>query len=84
MNLYYIDSGETRYFARKTDAEEAAQEEADRIQRGVTVSRMFVAVDRGNIARMANKQAGFSRFVGRVCVILPRKRPILKLRKIAV
>jgi hypothetical protein len=83
MNLYYIDSGETRYFAKKTDAQIAAQREADKVQKDVMVAVMFIAVDRENLTRMANGENGFTRFVGRVCVAEPRKRPRIKLRKIA-
>lgn len=83
MNLYYIDSGEIRYFAKKTEAEIAAQEEADKIQKGVILSKLFIATDRDNIARMANRENGFTKFVGRVCTVNPRKRPRLKLRPIA-
>ena len=83
MNLYYIDSGVDKYFSKKTDAEKAAQEIADKTQRPVMVSRMYIAIDRDNITRMANQERGFTKFVGRVCVIEPRKRPKLKLRKIA-
>jgi hypothetical protein len=83
MNLYYINSGETRYFSKKTDAQEAAQKEADKTHKEVIVSVMFIAVDRNNITRMANQENGFTRFVGRVCIVEPRKRPKLKLRKLA-
>jgi hypothetical protein len=83
MNLYYIDSGETRFFSKKIEAENAAQEEADKIQKAVIVSRMFVAVDRDNVARLANCETSFTKFVGRICSVEPRKRPKLKLKKIA-
>src|SRR6476620_9262223 len=83
MNLYYIDAGERRFFANKTNAHNAAQDAADKVQRGVIISRMFIAVDRDNIARLANSEAGFSKFVGRVSVVLPRKRPKLKVKRIA-
>jgi hypothetical protein len=83
MNLYHIDSGETRFFANKINAENAAQEEADKNQKAVVVSRMFIAVDRDNLARMANLEEGFTKFVGRVCVVEPRKRPRLKLKRVA-
>ena len=46
MNLYYIDAGEKRFFANKTNAHNAAQSVADRVQHEVTISRMFIAVDR--------------------------------------
>jgi hypothetical protein len=83
MNLYYIDSGEVKYFSKKTDALDAAQEEADNTKRSVLVSRMFIAIDRDNVTRLANKENGFSKFVGRVCVVEPRKRPRIKLRRVA-
>jgi hypothetical protein len=83
MNLYYINSGETRYYSKKTEAQVAARKEADKTQKEVMVAVMFIAVDRENLARMANGKNGFTRFVGRVCVVQPRKRPILKLRKVA-
>jgi len=83
MNLYYIDSGETRFYSKIADAQNAAQEEADKTRRQVLVTRMFIATDRDNVARLANKENGFSKFVGRVCVVEPRKRPKLKLRKVA-
>jgi hypothetical protein len=83
MNLYYIDSGTTRFYSKKTDAEEAARKEADKIQRTVMVSRMFIAIDRDNVTRMANGEIGFTKFVGRICAIEPRKRPKLKLKRIA-
>ena len=83
MNLYYIDAGEKRFFANKTNAHNAAQSVADRVQHEVTISRMFIAVDRDNIARLANSESGFSQFVGRVCIVLPRKRPKLKMKRIA-
>jgi hypothetical protein len=83
MNLYYIDSGEIRYYAKKTEAQVAAQEEANKIQKSVIVSRLFIAVDRDNVTRMANKEEGFTKFVGRICSVQPRKRPKLKLKRIA-
>jgi len=83
MNLYYIDSGETRFYSKIADAQNAAQEEADKTRRQVLVTRMFIATDRDNVARLANKENGFSKYVGRVCVVEPRKRPKLKLRKVA-
>jgi hypothetical protein len=83
MNIYYVDAGEIRYYSKKVEAEKAAKEAADTSGVSVTISKMFIAVDRENIARMANKTSGFTRFVGRVAVIPPRKRPRLKLRKIA-
>ena len=83
MNLYYIDAGGTRFFSNKMAAEYAAQEEADKIQKGVIVSKMFVAIDRDNVARMANGEIGFSKFVGRVGTVHPRKRPKLKLKRVA-
>jgi len=83
MNLYYIDTGDIRFFSKKTDAQSAAQEEANRTRKPVLVSRMFIAVDRDNITRMANKENGFTKFVGRVCIVEPRKRPRLKLKRIA-
>ena len=83
MNLYYIDAGEVRFYSKKTDAEEAAKKEADRTQQEVCVSKLFIAVDRDNITRMANKESGFTKFVGRVTIVLPRKRPKLKLKRVA-
>lgn len=83
MNLYYIDAGEIRFYAKKTDAQKAAQDVADERQENVNVSRMFIAVDRGNIARMANRQLGFYRFVGKVCIVRPRTRPRVKLKRVA-
>lgn len=83
MNLYYIDAGDTRFFSNKTAAEYAAQEQADKNQKGVVVSRMFIAIDRDNVARMANGEMGFTKFVGRVGTVLPRKRPKLKMKRIA-
>jgi hypothetical protein len=83
MNLYYLDAGEKRFFANKIAAQYAAQNVADKIQRGVIISRMFIAVDRDNITRLANSEAGFSQFVGRVCTVLPRKRPKLKMKRVA-
>jgi len=83
MNLYYIDSGDKRFYSKKVDAVSAAQNEADRTQKEVLVSKMFIAVDRDNIARMANQEKGFTKFVGRVELVVPRKRPRLKLKPIA-
>ena len=85
MNLYHLDSGEIRFFARKAAARKAAQEEADKIGLPVNISRMFIGIDRDNIARMANKELGFYRFVGRVGTVAPHKRPKpkLKMRKLA-
>lgn len=83
MNLYYIDTGTSRFFSKKTDAQNAAQEEADRMRRSVTVTKMFIAIDRDNITRMANGERGFTRFAGRVCIVEPRKRPKLKLKRVA-
>ena len=83
MNLYYIEVGKTKFYAKKTDAQNAAQEEANRLGAGVLVSRMYVAIDRDNVTRMANKENGFTKFIGRVCLVEPRKRPKLKLKRIA-
>jgi hypothetical protein len=83
MNLYYIDAGEIRFYAKKTDAERAARDIADERGEEINISRMFIAVDRENITRMANKERGFNRFIGRVCVVKPRKRPKLKLKRVA-
>lgn len=84
MNLYYVDSGETRYYAKKDRAYDAAQEEADKWQKDVILSRIFIAVDRDNITRMANSEDGFTKFLGRICTVKPRKlRPKLKLKKVA-
>lgn len=82
MNIYYIDSGDVRFFAKKADAIEAAQEEATEHQKNVNVSRMFIAVDRDNITRMANKLMGFSRFTGRVCSVEPKRRRV-RLKRLA-
>jgi hypothetical protein len=83
MNIYYIDSGEIRFYAKKTEAQNAASKEADKIGKPVVVSKMFIAIDRENIARMANKELGFTRFVGRIGSVLPRKRPKVKMKRIA-
>jgi hypothetical protein len=84
MNLYYIDAGEIRFYSKKIEAEKAAKEEADKLRVPVNISKMFIAIDRDNISRMANKMSGFTKFVGKVATIAPRKRPHLKLRKLAV
>jgi hypothetical protein len=83
MNIYYVSSGTIRFYSKKTEAEKAAKEEADRLREPVTISKIFIAVDRENIARMANKMHGFSQFVGKIATIAPSKRPRLKLRKVA-
>jgi len=83
MNLYYIDSGKVRFYAKKIDALRAAQWEANETGKEINVSKMYIAVDRGNVARMANNEEGFNRFVGRVCIVKPHTRPKLKLRQVA-
>lgn len=83
MNLYYIDQGEIRYYAKKIDAIKAAKDAANTNHKEVIVSQMFIGTNRENITLLANKEEGFARFIGRVCTVYPRKRPKLKLKRVA-
>ena len=73
MDLYYIGAGIFVSSLIRLAAGYAAQERI-KSSEGVIVSKMFVAMDRDNVARMANGEIGFSKFVGRVGTVHPRKR----------
>lgn len=79
MNLYAIKIGtpeeyELRFFEKKNEAREAAQEIANDTRRTCRVLVIYIAVDRENLVRLANKKNSFYRIIGVVGDMQPKRK----------